>query len=100
MLTSAQVVELLGQEREFLAREFGVRRIALFGSFAAGCPTEESDVDLLVEFDRPIGLGFVELAEHLERVLGRRVDLVTAAGLAAIPHPSVARSIAESLVHV
>lgn len=100
MLTSARVIALLGQQRELLAREYGVRRIGLFGSFAAGCPTEESDVDLLVEFDRPIGLRFVELAEHLEKVLGRRVDLVTAAGLAAIPHPSVARSISASLVDV
>ncbi len=58
-------------------REFPVRRMALFGSAARGEATEASDIDILVEVDPSIGLGFVTLAERLEQSLGRKVDLVS-----------------------
>ena len=60
-----------------LTREFPVRRMALFGSAARGEATEASDLDIQVEVDPSIGLGFVTLAERLEQALGRRVDLVS-----------------------
>jgi predicted nucleotidyltransferase len=50
---------------------------ALFGSFARGEATEESDVDLLVRFSKPIGWAFYGLADEFEKILGRRVDLAT-----------------------
>lgn len=52
-------------------------RLALYGSFARGTPRPDSDVDLLVELSRPLGLEFVRLADYLEARLGRRVDLAT-----------------------
>jgi predicted nucleotidyltransferase len=56
----------------------GVKSLALFGSVARGDATAGSDVDLLVEFDVPVGLfGFLRVKQHLEEILGRRVDLVT-----------------------
>lgn len=59
-------------------RAFGVRRLALFGSVARDEADGESDIDLLVEFDRPPGLfTFLRLQERLERIVGRPVDLVT-----------------------
>jgi len=58
--------------------EFGVRSIALFGSFARDEAKESSDIDMLVEFNRPVGLfEFAGLKLHLEKVLGREIDLVT-----------------------
>ena len=60
-----------------LVREFPVRRMALFGSVARGEATEASDIDILVEVDPSIGLGFVTLAERLEQALGHKVDLVS-----------------------
>ena len=60
-----------------LERDFPLHRLALFGSWARGEATTESDVDVLVEVDPSIGLRFVTLAERLEAVLGRRVDLVS-----------------------
>ncbi|MBC7821991.1 MAG: nucleotidyltransferase domain-containing protein [Planctomycetaceae bacterium] len=60
-----------------LEREFPLRRLALFGSWAREEASANSDVDLLVEVDPSIGLRFVTLAERLEAVLGQRVDLVS-----------------------
>ena len=51
--------------------------MALFGSVVRGEATEASDIDILVEVDPSIGLGFVTLAERLEQLLGHRVDLVS-----------------------
>jgi uncharacterized protein len=51
---------------------------AVFGSFARGEATEESDIDLLVKFSKPIGLfGFVGVEQELEAELGRKIDLAT-----------------------
>ncbi|MDP2936437.1 MAG: nucleotidyltransferase family protein [Dehalococcoidia bacterium] len=59
-------------------KDFGVKSLALFGSAARGEAGPESDVDLLVEFDRLVGLfEFIEVKEYLEGLLGRPVDLVT-----------------------
>jgi len=56
---------------------YGVRRAAVFGSFARGEETANSDVDLLIELPRPIGLlPFVGLKLELEDALHRSVDLV------------------------
>ena len=59
-------------------RNVGVKTLALFGSVARGDSSDSSDVDLLVEFDRPIGLfAFFNLQHRLESLLGvERVDLV------------------------
>ncbi len=50
---------------------------ALFGSFARGEATDESDIDLLVKFSKPVGWAFYGIADELEKVLGRKVDLAT-----------------------
>lgn len=76
--------EILGALREARAflDQFGVARISLFGSFARNENREGSDVDLLVEFNRPIGMfEFVRLQRELGDLLGCRVDLVTPAAL-------------------
>jgi len=72
-----EVLGRLAAHREELQRR-GVRSLSVFGSVARDEARPDSDVDLLVEFDRPIGLfGFVALKLYLERILGPRVDLVT-----------------------
>lgn len=61
---------------------FGVAHVSLFGSFARDEGREDSDVDLLVEFNRPIGLfEFMRLQRQLGEQIGRRVELVTPAAL-------------------
>lgn len=100
MLTREAVTERLRESYPHLAAEFGVRRIGLFGSFAKGTANEASDIDVVIEFQRPIGLRFVELVEYLEQLLGRKVDVLTPAGLQAIRVKDVAHRISESVVYV
>ena len=100
MLTREKAVKLLQEKHPYLAAEFGVRRIGLFGSYAKGHSDETSDVDMIVEFERPIGFRFVELVEYLENLLGRKVDVLTPAGIQNIRIERVARSITQSIVYV
>lgn len=99
MVTRAQLLKLLREQYPYLATEYGIKRIGIFGSYAKGEPEETSDVDIVVEFERPIGFKFIELVEYLERLLGRRVDVLTPAGLQGIRVPRVAQDIMESIVY-
>lgn len=75
------IKEKIAEKRNFLQQTYGVQKIGIFGSFISGKQTKESDVDIMVEFSRPIGLDFFELATYLESQLGRKVDLVTSKGI-------------------
>jgi predicted nucleotidyltransferase len=60
-----------------LRREFPLRRLALFGSTVRGDTRDGSDIDILVDVEPSIGLGFITLAERLEGLIGRKVDLIS-----------------------
>lgn len=76
-MTREIVLRRLKEGLPELRERYGVRRIALHGSFARNRQTGRSDVDLLVELAKPLGFAFVELAECLEEIVGRRVELAT-----------------------
>lgn len=84
LLTRDRAVELLQGKREYLHAEFGVSKIGVFGSVARDQADKSSDVDIVVEFDRPIGFRFIELADYLENLLGCKADILTPAGIEAI----------------
>jgi predicted nucleotidyltransferase len=76
------VIQVLAMHREQLRQQFGVASLAIFGSTARNQATAESDVDVLVEFDRPTGLfDLIRLQFCLEELLGTRVDVGTIDGL-------------------
>ena len=77
MRSAEEIVEILQTALPELARDFQVTRLALFGSYARGQQTEDSDVDILVEVDPTIGLRFVDLAERIESLLGVHADVVS-----------------------
>jgi predicted nucleotidyltransferase len=77
MKSREEILQLLKEAREELVRDYNIRHLALFGSYARGEQGEDSDVDILVEVDPSIGLRFVELAERLEELLGVHVELVS-----------------------
>ncbi len=99
-LTREGIERILRENHAHMSAEYGVRRIGVFGSYAKGVATERSDVDLVVEFDRPIGFRFVEFVEFLEALFGKPVDVLTPAGIEAIRIDDIARSIEESVVYV
>ncbi len=70
-------LRLLREHRAELFAHYPLRTMAIFGSVSRGDNGPESDVDIMVEFERPVGLDFVRLAYELEELLGTKVDLVT-----------------------
>jgi len=77
MITRNYILLKLKELKPTLKKEFAVSKIGLFGSFSDGTFSEESDIDLLVELERPIGWKFFSLELYLEKIFNRRVDLVT-----------------------
>jgi len=77
MKTREEIIELLTRKKPELQRRFKVHRIALFGSYARGEQTPDSDVDILVDVDPSIGLEFVTLADEIEELLETPVELVS-----------------------
>jgi hypothetical protein len=75
--TRQEILEILRRARPELVRDFGVKRLALFGSYARGDAADGSDVDVLVEVDPSLGLRFVDLAERIEALLGVRADVIS-----------------------
>ncbi|MCH8556864.1 MAG: nucleotidyltransferase family protein [Balneolia bacterium] len=76
-LTTDEVVKILTGLKAELKQRFGVTRIGFFGSFARNEPDRDSDVDILVELEEPLGWEFFEMLELLEEKLGKPVDLTT-----------------------
>ena len=73
-----QIAERLLPYLRVLVEQFHPQQVILFGSYAYGAPNEHSDVDLLVEFNRPVGyFGLFALQDYLENLLGCPVDLGT-----------------------
>ncbi|MCA9999664.1 MAG: nucleotidyltransferase family protein [Anaerolineales bacterium] len=95
-----QILQRLRENYPYLSTQYGVKRLGIFGSYAKGTPQEASDIDILVEFDRPIGLSFMELGDYLEQLLGTKVDILTLVGLQGIRVKRVAQDIAESVEYV
>ena len=54
MFTKEGITKVLRENYPYLAAEYGVKRIGLFGSYAKDTPTEASDIDLVVEFEHPL----------------------------------------------
>jgi len=80
-----------------LKRHYHVKTIGVFGSVARGDATPKSDVDILVELSKPIGLfRFVGLEQELSELLGRKVDLVTKRAL----KPAIKEDILSEIIYV
>ncbi len=73
-----------------------VSKAAIFGSFATGTAQKNSDVDILVEFKKPKGLGFISLKLALEKRLKKKVDLLTYSSI----NPHIRKNILEEAVEI
>ena len=92
MLTKEKITDILSEKSEYLAEVYGVKKIGLFGSYANGTYTEASDIDIIVEFETPLGFKFMEFADYLEELLGKPVDVLTVGGLQGIRIPHIVQS--------
>ena len=96
MQDTVGILEQLRGMRHDLEEQYHVKRIGIFGSYAKKAQTDESDLDLVVEFSRPIGmLAFVHLKDLLSRRLNLRIDLVTPDGL----HPLIRDQVMHEVVY-
>jgi predicted nucleotidyltransferase len=92
-----RVIHILKEKNAELAKQFGVKSLLLFGSVARDEATATSDVDLLVEFNRPVGyFGLFALQNHLEQLLDCHVDLGTLNSL----KPNIRERVIGELIRV
>ena len=72
----------LKENKDYLKDEYNLNEIGVFGSYVHGNQTSSSDVDILVDFSKPLGLiKFIRLEEELEEILEMEVDLVPKKGI-------------------
>lgn len=90
------IQEKLRQVKTRLFEKYHVNSIGLFGSIVRPDFTPESDIDIVVDFSQPIGIEFVDLANELEKLLGRKVDLVSRAGI----RPQYYKAIEPDILYV
>jgi uncharacterized protein len=90
------IQKILKLAKPHLAAKYNVNMLGLFGSIVRNDFTPKSDIDILVDFSRPIGIEFIDLANELEAVLNRRVDLVSKGG----KKPGYFREIQSEIVYV
>lgn len=81
MPTLNDIKNILKSNKQRLTDKYGLSFIAIFGSYGREQQTESSDVDILVDFQRPIGIEFIDLANELEKLLKIKVDLVSKNGV-------------------
>ncbi len=77
MITKNEILMKLRELKPNLYKEYSVKEIGLFGSFLDESFDDESDIDLLVELEKPIGWKFFSLEIYLEKIFNRKIDLVT-----------------------
>ena len=97
MKSKEEVLQILKEAKPELVRRYGLRRLALFGSYARGDQREDSDVDILVELEKPIGfIRFIKLEDSFSRLLGIKADLVTKKAL----KPYIGKQILQEVHYV
>lgn len=72
-----QIENILKEKKTYLAENYHVSKIGIFGSYARNQQNDNSDIDILVEFNKPVGFEFFDLKDYLESLFNKPVDLVT-----------------------
>lgn len=96
MTTLSDIRNILGMHKARLTEKYGLSTIAVFGSYSRGQQNEKSDIDILVDFYKPVGIEFIDLANELELLLKIKVDLVSKKGV----KPQYLSHIEEELSYV
>jgi predicted nucleotidyltransferase len=81
MKTLEEVKKILAEHKDEIREKYGVVILGVFGSYAREEQKETSDVDIIVELERPIGLKFYEFWDYIENILGTKADVLTFSAL-------------------
>ena len=96
MKTKENISNIFKYNKDYLCNKYHLKYIGLFGSVCRNDFTDTSDVDVLVEFDKSVGVEFIDLADELEHLLKRKVDLVSKNGV----KPKYLAEIEKDLIYV
>ena len=92
-----EIVKKISKYKEFLRQKYGVKDIGIFGSYVRGEVKKGSDLDIIVEFERSLGLlKFINLENYLSDLLGVKVDLVMKSAL----KPRIGKHILREVVYL
>ena len=95
--TRQDILSSLKKLKQEVTNEYSVKTIGLFGSVARDEQTGKSDIDLLVEFSKPVGfVTFMRLENFLSERLGKQVDLVTSDSL----KPVIRQEVLAEVIYV
>lgn len=75
-ITKERLLEFISEHKGELRKRFGVTRIGLFGSYARGDASGGSDIDIVVELEKPDLFDLIGVKQTLEEALGRRVEVI------------------------
>lgn len=91
------IMKKLNENMPTLREKYKVKTLGIFGSYIRGEQKKKSDVDILVEFEKPLGLlEFVGLELQLSKLLGKKVDLVMKSAL----KPKIGKHILEEVRYI
>ena len=76
-----KISDIIKTNKEYLINKYHLKNIGIFGSVCRADFNDTSDVDILVDFSQPVGVEFIDLADELEQLLNRKVDLVSKNGI-------------------
>src|ERR1035437_5724867 len=74
--TTSQIMDFLRTRKDVFASEFTVKKIGIFGSYARGTGSDESDIDIVVELEKPDLYNLIGVKQAIEEAMGGKVDVV------------------------
>ena len=81
MSHTEQIIKLLQINKQLLFGQYPLIELGVFGSAVRNDFTEKSDIDIIIDYNKPMGVEFIDLAKDLERIVHRKVDLVSKKGI-------------------
>ena len=96
MYTLEQILKILKEKKPDLQKRYPISELGVFGSYARGDNPENSDIDILVDFNDRVGIRFISLAHELEDTFNTKIDLVSRRGI----KPAYLPYVEKNLIHV
>jgi predicted nucleotidyltransferase len=97
MKSLSEIKKIIQQHKEDLREKYAVKEIGIFGSCARGEQDETSDIDILIELEKPVGIvKFLKLEKHLSFLLEAKVEIVTKKAL----KPYIGRQVLQEVNYV